>query len=213
MMQKLKLYRTAPYVSGALVAINTIIFLWCHFTGELPGNTVGISPHLFFENGEYYRIIASMFFHADIGHLVNNMLILFGLGAMIEKEVGHVVFAVLYFIAGIGGNIASLAYKVRMGEWYVESIGASGAVFGLVGVLLALVFISDLNLPNVTPARVLFVVAYSIYTGIGNSDIDNAAHIGGAVCGALLGGIWCMFRYFCKKYKSARSGHGERRGN
>lgn len=198
MIQKLKFYKTAPYVSGMLVAVNTLIFLWCNFTGELPENTIGISPYLFLENREYYRIIASMFFHADIGHLVNNMLILFGLGAMIEKEVGHVVFAVLYFIAGIGGNVVSLVYKVRMGEWYVESIGASGAVFGLVGVLLALVFVSDLNLPNVTPPRVLFVVAYSIYTGIGNSGIDNAAHIGGAVCGALIGGIWCIFRYIGK---------------
>lgn len=213
MIQKLKLYRTAPYVSGALVAINTLIFLWCYFTGELPGNTVGISPHLFFENREYYRMIASMFFHADIGHLVNNMLILFGLGAMIEKEVGHLAFAIFYFFAGIGGNIVSLAYKIRMGEWYVESIGASGAVFGLVGVLIALVFVSDLNLPNVTPMRVLFVVAYSIYTGVGNSEIDNAAHIGGALFGAFLGGIWCIFRFLHKKYKSARSGHGERHGN
>lgn len=213
MIQKFRLYRTAPYVSGVLVAVNVLIFLWCSFTGKLPGNTIGISPHLFFENREYYRMIASMFFHADIGHLVNNMLILFGLGAMIEKEIGHIAFAILYFVTGIGGNVVSLIYKIRMGEWYVESIGASGAVFGLVGVLLALVLISDLNLPNATPARVLFVVAYSIYTGIGNSDIDNAAHIGGALSGVIVGGIWCTISFGIKKYKSFRNGHQERRGS
>ena len=51
MLQKFRLYRTAPYVSGVLVAVNVLIFLWCSFTGNLPGNTIGISPHLFSKTG------------------------------------------------------------------------------------------------------------------------------------------------------------------
>lgn len=192
MPERLKLYKTAPYVSGTLVVINIIIFLLCTFSRNMLYNVGGLSPYNFWEEGEYYRLLAAMFFHADIQHLVNNMLLLFGLGAMIEKEIGHLAFAVIYFATGLGGNLISLLHKAQAGEWYVESIGASGAVLGLIGTLLAIVFFSHLQMPNVTPARIVFVVVYSVFSGMSNTSIDNAAHIGGLVTGVLAGGILCV---------------------
>ena len=88
----------APFVSGGLVIVNIILFLLCTFGCDLLYNKGGLSPYNFGIEKEYYRIVTSMFLHADIEHLVNNMLLLFGLGAMIEKEVGHLSFAILYFI-------------------------------------------------------------------------------------------------------------------
>lgn len=184
--------KRVPYISGGLVVINILIFLWCTFAGEMLYNIGGLSPYYFFEQKQYYRLISSMFLHGDITHIVNNMLLLFGLGTMIEKEVGSVTFAISYFVTGIVGGIASLFYKLMTDQWYVGSVGASGAVFGLVGILLSLAFFSGKQLPNVTPIKMIVVVAYSIYSGMGNSTIDNAAHIGGVSAGIIIGLILCV---------------------
>ena len=177
----------APYVSAGLVIVNIILFLLCTFGGNLLYNKGGLSPYAFFVEKEYYRVLTSMFLHGDMEHLVNNMLLLFGLGAMIEKEVGHISFGVLYFLTGLGGNVVSLWFKLATGQIEVISIGASGAVFGLIGVLLVLALLPNVTIPNATPVRVLFVIGYSIYCGVTETNIDNAAHIGGVLCGILFG--------------------------
>lgn len=181
-----------PFVSIILVIINAVIFLICTFSGEMLYNIGDISPNSFFTEGEYYRVVSAMFLHADITHIVNNMLLLAGLGAMLEKEIGHMSFFVLYFLSGLGGQAASLGYKLFADEWYVSSIGASGAIFGLVGVLLAMALCRVTPMPNVTWQRVVLVVAYSLYSGIRAANIDNAAHIGGFVSGFLLGLLLCL---------------------
>lgn len=182
-----------PFVSIILVIINAVIFLICTFGGEMLYNIGDISPNSFFTKGEYYRVISAMFLHADITHIVNNMLLLAGIGAMLEKEIGHMSFFALYFLSGLGGQAASLGYKLFTDEWYVSSIGASGAIFGLVGVLLAMALCRVTPMPNVTWQRVVLVVVYSLYSGIRAANIDNAAHIGGFVSGFLLGLILCLF--------------------
>lgn len=182
--------KMAPYVSGGLVVLNILLFLLCTFEGDLLYNKGGLSPYYFFEEKEYYRIFTSMFLHGDASHLTNNMLLLFGLGAMIEKEVGHISFGVLYFLTGLGGNVASLCFKLITGELSVISIGASGAVFGLIGVLLVLTLMPSVEIPNATPVRILLVIGYSIYCGMSESNIDNAAHVGGVLCGILFSIVW-----------------------
>lgn len=199
MNKKWKRYKTEPYVSGALVVINIIIFLWCTFDGGMLYNVGGLSPHMFFSERQYYRLLSSLFLHGDIGHLVNNMLLLFGLGAMMEKETGHLAFGAAYFISGVGGNIVSLLFKIRTGDWYIESIGASGAVFGLIGLLLMLGIFSGARMANVTPVRVLFVIGYSIYSNLDNSRIDNAAHVGGVVTGVMAGALICLILQYKKR--------------
>lgn len=190
--------KESPFISIILVVCNVILFLICTFTDDLLYNIGELSPALFWGEGQFYRILSAMFLHADIHHLVNNMLLLAGLGAMLEKETGHIWFLLLYFLSGIGGQVVSLAYKLWQREWYVGSIGASGAVFGLVGVLLAMSLAWIRKMPNVTWQRVLFVVAYSVYSGIRAVNIDNAAHIGGFVAGFLLGLLMCfLVRKYC----------------
>jgi rhomboid protease GluP len=182
-----KRIQSSPYVSIGLTIINIILFLLCTFVGNLLYNKGGLSPYSFFEEKEYYRVFTSMFLHGDIEHLINNMLLLCGLGAMIEKEVGHTTFAIAYFVTGFGGNAASLWYKIAVGEYDVLSIGASGAVFGLIGVLLVMALLPGVYMPSATPVRILFVIGYSIYCGMQETNIDNAAHVGGVLCGIVFG--------------------------
>lgn len=201
-----KKIKTSPYISIGLTIINIILFLLCTFEGNLLYNKGGLSPYYFFEENEYYRLLTSIFLHGDIHHLMNNMLLLCGLGAMIEKEAGHATFGAIYFVSGLGGNLVSLGYKVYMGELNVLSIGASGAVFGLIGLLLVLAMLPSVDIPNATPVRTLLVIGYSIYCGMKEAGIDNAAHLGGVVCGILLGSlIFGVLRkgFFAKRTKQS----------
>lgn len=203
-MKLLRSWREWPLVSATLVAINVIVFLICTFTGDLLYNVGELGVWGVLVQKEYGRILWAMFLHSGINHLVNNMIILFFLGAMIEKEVGHIRYAICYLLSGIGGNLLSLWVKVRTSSM-VCSIGASGAIFGLDGVLLAMVFFSGRRMENVTPARVILMILYSLYSGFTGQNIDNAAHVGGLLTGFLLGTAICLIdRRKAKKSGSER---------
>lgn len=182
-----------PIVSGILVAANVIVYLICTFTGNLLYNIGELDAAAVLLRGEYGRIIYSMFLHAGIDHLFNNMVILFFLGAMIEKVTGHIQFLLIYLLSGIGANICSLLYKVMTMDSMV-SVGASGAIFGLDGVLLAWILLDRQAMPDVTPRRVLLMIVLSLYSGFTAHNIDNAAHVGGLLTGFAAGALLCALR-------------------
>lgn len=182
-----------PIVSGILVAANVIVYLICTFTGNLLYNIGELDAAAVLLRGEYGRIIYSMFLHAGIDHLFNNMVILFFLGAMIEKVTGHIQLLLIYLLSGIGANICSLLYKVMTMDSMV-SVGASGAIFGLDGVLLAWILLDRQAMPDVTPRRVLLMIALSLYSGFTAHNIDNAAHVGGLLTGFTAGALLCALR-------------------
>lgn len=183
--------RKLPIISAALVIINIAVYLICAIAGELLYSSGRLSVVEVVYQKEYGRIIWSMFLHSGINHIFNNMMILFFLGAMIEQEIGHIRYAIFYFLSGIGGNLLSLFFKTLSNDWSA-SIGASGAVFGLDGVLLSLVLFSGRRMSNVTPVRVILMIAYSLYSGFTGQNIDNAAHIGGLLTGFLAGTMMCI---------------------
>ena len=176
-----------PIVCGTLVVINVIVYLICTFTGDLLYNIGELDAVAVLRYGEYGRILSSTFLHAGIEHLFNNMVILFFLGAMIEKVTGHLQFLILYLLSGIGANICSLIYKVIAME-RIASVGASGAIFGLDGGLLAWILL------DLTPKRVILMIALSLYNGFTAQNVDNAAHVGGLLTGFLAGALLCMIR-------------------
>ena len=180
-----------PIVSGLLVVINVIVYLICTFTGNLLYNMGRLDVTSVIVNGEYGRVVWSMFLHSNISHIFNNMVILFFLGSMIEKEVGHIRYAILYFLSGIGGGALSLLYKAMTFD-LSGSIGASGAVFGLDGALLALILFSGRGMSNISPNRVILMIILSLYNGFTGENIDNAAHIGGLITGFLVGIVICI---------------------
>lgn len=198
----MKRLKQIPLVSGLLVIINVAVFLACMFVGDMLYGAGMLNVWGVLVQKEYGRILWAMFLHGGTGHIFNNMLILFFLGAMIEREVGHIRFSVFYFLSGIAGNLLSLYVKVLIGDMS-GSVGASGAIFGLDGVLLSMVLFYDRKLENVTPARVLLMILLSLYSGYTSGNIDNAAHVGGLLAGFAAGSVMCAFQKIKRRSQEA----------
>lgn len=135
------------YVNGAIIAVNIIYFLFLEITGSSLNTGFMVKrgamyAPLILQYGEYYRLLTSVFMHFGIGHLINNMLVLFVLGDNLERALGKVKYLIFYLLCGIGANIISLAVNMGRG-YYVVSAGASGAthVGGLlIGIFLGMIF-------------------------------------------------------------------------
>ena len=143
-------------------------------------------PMLVMEWKEYYRLFTAFFMHFGIGHLFNNMLLLWYLGSRLEKYLGHGKYAVTYLLCGLGGNVISLIYYLFTYP-YANSAGASGAVFGVVGAMLWVVLRHRGHLADLTTRQLLMMILFTLYSGFTDSGINNTAHIGGLVLGFLLG--------------------------
>ena len=171
-----------PWVNICLVAVNVIVFLICTFTGKLLYNRGALSVEEVLVNGEFYRLFTSMFLHWNVEHLFSNMIVLYYVGAIVERELGTLPYTALYLLSGLMGNLFSIGY-----EWFVNlygsSAGASGAVFGVEGALLFLVMIRRGRLESMTLGRVAFAVAFSLYCGFTSAGVNNAAHVGGVLMG------------------------------
>lgn len=133
-------------------------------------------------NGEWYRLVTHLFLHGDIMHLGNNMLILFCLGNALEHYLGKFSYAGIYFFSGILAGLGSVVYNTDN----TVSVGASGAVFGVVGAMAWLVIRNKGRLPGFTGPRMLIFVLMSVYAGFADQGVDNAAHIAGLIAGFLL---------------------------
>jgi len=170
-----------------LIAANVIVFLAFSFLGDTE-NTLFMLNHgaaygpYISEGHQYYRLFTSLFLHFGINHLLNNMVLLGALGWNLELETGKLKFLLIYFAAGLGGNLFSFWLNDRAGA-AVVSAGASGAIFGLMGALLWVVIKNHGRAGRLTRRGILFMVALSLYFGVTSSGVDNAAHIGGLVCG------------------------------
>ncbi len=182
--------KRSPYVSIILVAVNCILFFLCQILGERLYMIGYLGMRGIFIEKEYGRFLWSMFFHSDLQHLFNNMILLLFMGSMLEKIVGHLPYTILYFLSGIGGGALSLLVKYLEGDWS-NSIGASGAIFGLDGLLLAVVILLRDRVADITPMRVGLMIGLSLYSGFTGENIDNAAHVGGLLVGLITGLIIC----------------------
>ena len=134
-------------------------------------------------SGEWWRLATSMFLHGGVLHLALNMWCLLNLGLVAERLFGRPAFLSLYLLSGLGGSLASLSYHPM-----VVSVGASGAIFGLAGGLIALLGLrrevaAAARLTKMLPSLFSFV-AYNLLFCAMNPLIDNAAHVGGLVVGA-----------------------------
>jgi len=173
-----------------LVAINVLVFIVLSFGGRTEDAMYMIehgamyAPYIT-EYGEYYRLFTSMFLHFGFTHLMNNMVTLCIMGKHVEPLVGKVRFLAIYFASGICGSLLSFANDVRLEE-YAVSAGASGAIFGITGSLLALTILYRGRVGTVTKQGVLFMIAINLYMGFTEEGIDNLAHIGGLLAGFIL---------------------------
>lgn len=137
---------------------------------------------------QFYRLITYMFLHSGFEHLANNMIILLVIGDNLERATGKWRFLVIYFVSGVIAGIASLSYNMLKGANAV-SVGASGAIFGVVGAMAYIVIINKGHLENISSRQMVMFVLFSLYGGLTSQGIDNAAHIGGLLAGAVLAAI------------------------
>lgn len=176
-------------VTILLILINTLIFLAVEFTGGSQNSQhmlecgAAYAP-LILDEGEWYRIFTCMFLHFGAPHLINNMLVLFVLGQRLEPVTGKLRFLLIYIAGGLGGNLISLFFDMRTGD-YALSAGASGAVFAVMGGMLYVIIRHRGRVADLTMKQMLIMAAFSLYFGFASEGVDNAAHAGGLLCGFL----------------------------
>lgn len=179
-----------PIITMGIIGINALVFVWLSFFGmtEDAGYMLehgAMFVPLVLGNHEYYRLITSMFLHFGFSHLMNNMVMLFFLGSILEEEIGGFKYFLLYFVSGLAGNLLSAAMDLKTGE-FVVSAGASGAIFGVIGALLIIVAKNHGHLRTLNGRGMVFMVVCSLYHGFTSTGVDNMAHIGGLAAGILL---------------------------
>jgi rhomboid protease GluP len=208
---KSRLTRLSPtaYVTPALVVINALVFLYTVWRGAdlmtpddrlmiLLGSDYGPMT----TTGEWWRVITSMFIHFGVPHVALNMWALWDTGKLAERLYGSRHFLLLYMLAGICGSVASVSWNPL-----VNSAGASGAIFGVFGALLAFVVNKKAGVPasimRQHRSSTLGFIAYNLFYGFLNTRIDNAAHIGGLAGGFVFG--WLLSRPLTEEARSESS--------
>jgi rhomboid protease GluP len=180
-------------ITFALVTINTLVFIatliagaeWLTPVGKMQiawGSNFG--PYT--TDGEWWRLFTSLFIHFGIAHLGLNMIALIRFGPLVERLYGSANYLLIYLLAGIAGSLASISWRPE-----INSAGASGAIIGILGALLAAQLrAADTFPPDILrPIRNTAVVflGWSLYAGFRYKGIDNAAHLGGLLAGFLTG--------------------------
>lgn len=130
-------------------------------------------------NGAIYKLLTSAFTHEDILHLLVNMYSLFIIGGQVESFIGKKKFTTVYLFSAIIGSMLSCIANGMDGY----SLGASGAIFGLMGSLLYFGFHYRLYLDNALKTQIIPIIVLNLAVGFITPSIDNAAHIGGLVGG------------------------------
>ena len=173
-------------------------YILCIIFGDVVYDIGSISVLDVIKKQEYYRMISCMFLHAGIDHILGNMLFVIVLGDMLEQAIGHVRFGVIYLLTGIGGSICSMLLELATGQYY-STVGASGAVCGIMGALLVIVILNQGNYGLISLKRMLLAIVYMIYTGLQSPMVNNAAHIGGLLSGVFIMAFFSFFRRKDKK--------------
>lgn len=139
-------------------------------------------------SGQWWRLLTCVFVHGGLLHIAFNMWCLWDLGRLAESVYGHWTFAVVYLISGIAASLASLIWNPS-----ILSVGASGAIFGIAGALIASFYLGEFSLPRAAMSgmlrSVVVFVGYNLFFGAVIAHTDNAAHIGGLLMGLLLGAL------------------------
>lgn len=178
-------------VTPILIYINTLFYIAMVFAGagfisfDYPYlyNWGGVIRQAVMNDGEWWRLFSCIFLHNGIMHLLNNMLSLFFVGLFLERLLGKWRYLIVYLICGIVASLTSI-------YWHESTlaVGASGAIFGMYGFVLALTLLKQFN-PGENKFMLTFAgifVVYNLIYGLAGG-VDNAAHIGGLCSGFFIG--------------------------
>ena len=168
-------------VSVTLVGICVALFALEFLIGiDKVANDFGMWPLAISLDGQWWRLFTSVFLHYSVLHILFNMYVLWVIGPDLERVLGHLRFLVLFVVAGFGGAVAS--YWLSPSN--TVSVGASGAIFGLMGAVFVVgkALRADVN-------QVLVLIGINLAIGFVISGIDWRAHIGGLVTGAAVAAV------------------------
>ncbi|CAM4073717.1 rhomboid family intramembrane serine protease [Lederbergia lenta] len=176
--------KSYPVIS-TIIAIQVILWLMMHapFLSHNPIFELLAGVNVLITNGEYWRLITPIFMHVDFSHLFFNSFSLILFGPALERAAGKVYFLILYFACGIGANIATLFIQP---PYYVH-IGASGAIFGLFGVYIAVFLFNKELMPTQGRQVIIPIVVISVIMTFFQSGVNITGHIFGLISGILIG--------------------------
>ena len=170
-----------PTVTYVLIAVNLAIFGLAWMSGlDAAISQWGMWP-AGIAQGEWWRLFTSAFLHGGFLHILFNMYILFIVGAPLERLMGHLRYGVLYLAAAFGGAVASYAFNSAN----TLSVGASGAVFGIMGAFAVAGFKLRYDIK-----QILFLVGFNLVIGFVLTGVDWKAHVGGLVTGVLIAAVF-----------------------
>ena len=183
-------------VTHAIFGINVAVFIAMALAGvSMLDNPAGQDLVRWGANfgpltvsGQWWRLLTCVFIHGGLLHIGFNMWCLWSLGRLAESVYGHWTFATLYLICGLAASLASVIRNP-----VILSVGASGAIFGIAGALIASFYLGEFSMPRAalsgTLRSVVIFVGYNLFFGAVIARTDNAAHIGGLLMGLLLGAL------------------------
>ena len=176
----------APILTYILIIVNMLIFVAITMGGDRAAMLARVQgaliPQLVME-GEYYRLFSYMFLHANFMHLLNNCFSLYIFGSRVERYYGLPKTLVIYLLTGLFAGFVSILFVP------FPTIGASGAVFGLLGAVLALAMRSKADIVGLNYPTIMLLTGISVLLGFTRPEINNHAHIGGLIAGFVLGMI------------------------
>jgi rhomboid protease GluP len=181
-----------PHITIGLIVINIIMYvITAYMSVAYAGGSIfnsdtrvlillGAKVNDLISGGEYFRLVSAMFLHGGLMHLAVNMYSLYAIGPMVEKVYGKKKYIAIYFLAGICASIFSYSFSTSV------SIGASGAIFGLLGAVLVFAIKSKGKTGIGFIKSILSVIFINIIIGITLPNIDNFAHMGGLIGGMII---------------------------
>lgn len=186
-----------PIVTFIILGLNILLFfIEVALHGENDTEIVlkmggAYTPYIL-ENGQWYRLITSMFLHFGINHIVGNSIALVAMGQYVEAYFGRIKFIIIYILSGICGNLLSMYMDLRNNSFPV-SVGASGAICGLLGAMI--IFAIDKRTRKTFPIpRIIFALIMVLLPGFRDSSIDAYAHIGGVIAGFIIALLMYLYQ-------------------
>lgn len=171
-----------PIITYSLITINIMIYVFGILSGtqnSLINQFCIYAP--FIRTGEYYRLLTGIFLHGNLLHLLFNCYALYIIGTQLESFLGKIKFFIIYFISGLSGALFSMIFGGN-----TASIGASGAIFGLMGSLVYFGYHYRVYLGNIIKSQIIPLIIFNLLLGFMMTGIDNFAHIGGLIGGGLI---------------------------
>lgn len=172
-----------PVITYALIVLNIMVYLFMVLY-DVDGTYFYAlaNNYEFVQNGQIYRLLTSMFLHSDIIHIACNMYALYILGPQVERYYGKTKFLLIYLLSGLLGSIFSCAFMSAD----TISIGASGAIFGLLGSIAYFTYYYRATLQGLLRSQVVPVILLNLAIGFMVPGIDISGHIGGLIGGILV---------------------------